>query len=442
MIGMVPGWRRLLPACILAALVSGLPSPVRARTWNITASGTGDAPTIQAGIDSASAGDSVLVAAGTYLENIDFKGKAIVVKGAGAESAIIDGSALDETCVLFDSGETHESIFEDFTLTGGRGHALSGGTHVGGGINVFNSEPSLRRLRIVDNQASTSTSGTQVGFGGGLSCAGDGRVFEPVIEDCVIDGNQAGNSGGGVAITGSVSASIRNNVLKRNRAIAGDGGGMWLLLNTDGTAVEGNVIEENEAHDHGGGILAAQGNISGLPLQLTFSRNLIVRNIARFFSDVEAAGGGLYLEGTAAWIHHNTIVENTGGTALSDTTAGGGIAIVNGSPTIEQNIIAYSLYGGSVRCTGSGLPMFRDNLTWSNIVGEGSGTCAMWWEGNGNIVADPFFCAYLAGDYALAENSPALLHPAGPLGTLPVAGCGPVSVERTTWGRIKATFGQ
>ena len=41
-------------------------APASARTWYVKADGTGDAPTIQAAIDSASGGDVVLVAPGTY----------------------------------------------------------------------------------------------------------------------------------------------------------------------------------------------------------------------------------------------------------------------------------------------------------------------------------------------------------------------------------------
>jgi hypothetical protein len=57
---------RLLFRVLAAWALVTLPEGVAARTWYIKADGTGDAPTIQAGVDSAVAGDVVLVGAGTY----------------------------------------------------------------------------------------------------------------------------------------------------------------------------------------------------------------------------------------------------------------------------------------------------------------------------------------------------------------------------------------
>jgi hypothetical protein len=97
--------RALLFVPLLSFL--GLISEANGRTWQIRVDQSGDAPTIQAGIDGATTGDSVLVAPGTYFEDIDFLGKDIVLKSLlGPEVTILDGTGQDSSVVIFQSGET------------------------------------------------------------------------------------------------------------------------------------------------------------------------------------------------------------------------------------------------------------------------------------------------------------------------------------------------
>ena len=92
------------------------------RTWRIRPDGSGDAPTVQAGIDSSQDGDVVLVAPGTYYENINLRGKGIhLVSEAGPEATILDGSRGDAPVIVCKSHEHNDTIIEGFTMTGGSG---------------------------------------------------------------------------------------------------------------------------------------------------------------------------------------------------------------------------------------------------------------------------------------------------------------------------------
>jgi len=76
--------------------------------------------TIQAGIDVAVTSDTVLVSAGSYVENINFLGKGIsVVSVSGAATTIIDGNGSGSV-VTFGSGEGNNSVLQGFTIRNGK----------------------------------------------------------------------------------------------------------------------------------------------------------------------------------------------------------------------------------------------------------------------------------------------------------------------------------
>ena len=86
-----------------------------------------DYPTIQEALDAAVDGDTVWVHPGTYVENIDFKGKAVALRSTdGCGSTVIDGNR-NGSVVAFRSGEPPEAVIDGFTITNGYQPTWNGG---------------------------------------------------------------------------------------------------------------------------------------------------------------------------------------------------------------------------------------------------------------------------------------------------------------------------
>lgn len=223
-----PTSRRLAAACRVLAFILG-PSLSAQVTINVPA----DQPTIQAGIVVAVSGDTVLVSPGTYLENIDFLGKDIVVQSTdGPVVTMIDGSGTT-SCVTFKNAEGPGAALDGFTLTNGLGTLGAGD---GGGVVVYPNSGSIKGARpTIRNNI---ISGCSAAYGGGIYSS----KSAPTIVRNVIYGNTATGQGGGIAILNpSVGFAevpiVDHNTVFGNSAGNGAGIGVWtnatpVILNT------------------------------------------------------------------------------------------------------------------------------------------------------------------------------------------------------------------
>ncbi len=187
--------RDLLRAIAIFALLGA--APLAAQTIHVPA----DQATIQSAIVAAVNGDTILVAAGTYKENIDFKGKAITLQSEqGPAVTILDGQHLG-TVVTFDTGETLASVLNGFTIE-------NGSTTFGAGIYILDASPTITGNVFVNNIESS----------GGYGAAIGGNVSSPDIERNSFENNSCDAQflSGVVSFINGSSPKIANNVFANN----------------------------------------------------------------------------------------------------------------------------------------------------------------------------------------------------------------------------------
>lgn len=162
----------------------------------------GDYPTIQAGINASSNGDTVLVASGTYTgtgnKNLDFGGRRIVVMSEGGPASCTIDCQSSGRGAYFHSGESSLSVLQGFTIK-------SGSSTNGGGVNITNSSPTIKRCIIW----SCSSLGS---YGAGIYISNG----SPLIIHCTIAQNSAWK--GGAMYATNASMTVNSCIVVNNTA--------------------------------------------------------------------------------------------------------------------------------------------------------------------------------------------------------------------------------
>lgn len=267
-----------------------------------------DQATIQGAINAANNGDTVLVAPGTYSENINFSGKAITVTSSGgASDTTIDGGAKAPV-VIFNTGEGAGSVLNGFTIQNGMAAGTSSNPNIeGGGIYVRSTSPKITNNVIQNNKACSDGGGIAVYFG------------SPLIQGNTIQNNtqaacSGGSGGGGIELGGAASAQVIGNVIANNTWPSGNGGGISM-------------------------------NAAGTP---TISNNTIYGNTATGVSPAARGGGISTINSTDAVIVQNLIYNNSAGQGT-----GISISVPYGDP--GPVVVNNTVYGGSGASQGISL---------------------------------------------------------------------------------------
>lgn len=379
-----------------------------AATWLVFPDGSGDATTIQDGINVAASGDTVMLAAGTFSgagnRGVSFQGKAVTVTSVvGAAGTVIDCGGADRGFV-FASGEGSSSALSRVTITDGDPLDGSGGAVlVGPGCS-----PTIAGVIMVGNNAAT--------IGGAIHCQAGSS---PLITGCVFENNTA-PSGGGIGSSGA-APTIDGNTFTSNRG--GDFAGAIICSQVSAPTISDNTFSGNRCRAGPGGAVFC------LNASPTIEKNVFFANSAG------TSGGAIACSGaqSSPVIRCNTISEN------SALVWGGGIYATDANPVVEHTIIVFSTSGPGIGCAGIAAPV----VSCCDIFGNAGGDALCGVDGGWNISADPQFCGVAGtGDFRLQSDSPCAPAHSGCgdyIGAVEI-GCGTVDVRATTWGGVKARY--
>ncbi|MEZ5066636.1 MAG: right-handed parallel beta-helix repeat-containing protein [bacterium] len=274
----------------------------------------------------------------------------------------------------------------------------------------------------------------------GIDFHGKGITVESAsgnASDCVIDSEL--ESRGFYFHSGeSANATVRNITITGGYDWTAGGVFAWNASPT----ITGCVIEANQSNGTWGAGIAffgpggrlegttVRGNWgAGEPVAVqAYNANVTIEDCLI----VAAHGGsGLNVRNATTTVRNSTV-------AMNDVH--GIVAASNGHVVVQNSIVAFNAWR-AVNCTSNGSVSFSCSDVFGNGLGDWVGCISGQDTISNNLAEDPLFCNLTTLDFHLSAQSPCA--PAqsvcGLVGALGV-GCGPVSVDAASWGRVKQMY--
>jgi hypothetical protein len=380
---------RLLAGVLTLALLGGYAFTANAADYYVAPAPAGNdanagtswsAPflTIQKGINTATAGQTVAVSNGTYILTTQLLlTNGITLLGFGGSSnTIIDANMTGRILSISNSA----AVVDGFTLKNGKstsgnmdgtGVNMTGGTLrnciVSGctntaagatvrGVGIYMSGGTVDTC-VVEKNSGVPSGNNSTLYGGGLYADGASCL----VTNCVIEGNSMGqeyatSKGGGVYLSaGRLLASvISSNTVNQGRYTGGGGG---VFVTGAGTVsnctVAANALSCVTATTRGGGLYVDWGTVA----------DCVITNNSCNVNRSAGGGGGVFVSGAGAVL--NCLIAGNSVPCVDPTvaTGGGGVYVDGGRVVgcvVSNNYSSYyrsspGTFGGGVRMSGTSL---------------------------------------------------------------------------------------
>jgi hypothetical protein len=269
------------------------------------------------------------------------------------------------------------------------------------------------------------TTGLPLYIGGGLLLPSN--LFN--IENCIISGNHAAASGGGMSYGTAINCTIANNT-----ADAATGGGAIFAT------LEGCTISGNKAVTYGGGAM------NSVAIGCSFNNNTaslsggalcesVATNCAFTGNKATNAGGAIYNAAVPLFVDSCTFLGNSGSNTLgsaisysgaSPSTINNSLIVGTGSSTVSiykntsqpMYLMNCTIYNGNIYTVNSSTTLTNCIVSAGTLTGTGyfyavtysdiysSGSPVQY--GVGNINADPLFYSASSNVFRLSLGSPCI----------------------------------